>query len=119
MSDRVLKEAFDKLKAIEESNDPFCIGEAAEKIACLKCDGVSTAAAWEKNGGTCPKCNNSTQGVAESINESDSSNPIHDRAIDYLDDLLNALSEEDQYGPRGDMLRYAIKRLQEVGLGRD
>jgi hypothetical protein len=26
MSDKILKEAFDKLKAIEESEDPFCIG---------------------------------------------------------------------------------------------
>lgn len=42
------------------------VTEAVAKIACTKCDAVSTAAAWKKNGGTCPKCNKSTQGVAES-----------------------------------------------------
>jgi len=35
------------------------------KIACLKCDEVSTQKAWEKNHGICPKCKNSSQGVAE------------------------------------------------------
>lgn len=28
--DKILTEAFDKLKAIEESEDPFCIGELTE-----------------------------------------------------------------------------------------
>jgi hypothetical protein len=42
------------------------VTEAVAKIACTKCDAVSTAAAWKKNNGTCPKCNKSTQGVAES-----------------------------------------------------
>ena len=40
--------------------------EKVEKIACLKCDEVSTKAAWKKNNGTCPKCKKSTKGVAES-----------------------------------------------------
>jgi hypothetical protein len=40
--------------------------EAGGKIACLKCDEVSTAAAWKKNNGFCPKCKTSSQGVAES-----------------------------------------------------
>lgn len=31
MSDKILTEAFDKLKAIEESEDPFCIGETGDK----------------------------------------------------------------------------------------
>jgi hypothetical protein len=42
------------------------INEAVAKIACLKCDEVSTAKAWQKNGGFCPKCKVSSQGVAES-----------------------------------------------------
>ena len=41
--------------------------EAVEKIACLKCDAVSTATAWKKNKGFCPVCKVSTQGVAESV----------------------------------------------------
>lgn len=42
------------------------IEEAVEKIACLQCDAVSTAAAWKKNKGFCPVCKTSTQGVLES-----------------------------------------------------
>ena len=41
--------------------------EAVEKIACLKCDAVSTATVWKKNKGFCPVCKVSTQGVAESV----------------------------------------------------
>ena len=43
------------------------LNEAPAKIACLKCDEVSTAAAWKKKGGFCPKCKVSSQGVAESV----------------------------------------------------
>ena len=32
MSDKILTEAFDKLKAIEESDDPFCIGDVNEEV---------------------------------------------------------------------------------------
>jgi hypothetical protein len=39
---------------------------SSNKIACVKCDEVSTAKAWEKNNGFCPKCKTSSQGVAES-----------------------------------------------------
>ena len=42
------------------------VKEAVEKIVCLKCDEVSTAAAWQKNKGFCPVCKTSSQGVAES-----------------------------------------------------
>lgn len=42
------------------------ITEGVAKIACTKCDEVSTAKAWEKNNGFCPKCKTSSQGVAES-----------------------------------------------------
>lgn len=45
---------------------PDDLEEAVEKIACTKCDEVSTAAAWKKNAGFCPKCKTSSQGVAES-----------------------------------------------------
>lgn len=41
--------------------------EAVAKIACVKCDEVSTAAAWKKKGGFCPKCKTSSQGVAEEV----------------------------------------------------
>jgi hypothetical protein len=48
------------------NTDAEVIDEAVAKIACTKCDEVSTAKAWEKNHGFCPKCKTSSQGVAES-----------------------------------------------------
>ena len=45
--------------------DGVAVNEAVAKIACTKCDEVSTAAAWNKNHDTCPKCKTSKQGVAE------------------------------------------------------
>jgi hypothetical protein len=38
---------------------------SGSKIACLGCDEVSTAKAWEKNKNFCPKCKKSNKGVAE------------------------------------------------------
>lgn len=55
--------SYDDFKALD--NDRTGMNEAAAKIACLKCDEVSTAKAWQKNGGFCPKCKTSSQGVAE------------------------------------------------------
>lgn len=52
-----------------EEDKEEALDEAAAKIACLGCDEVSTAKAWEKNHGFCPKCKTSSQGVAESIEE--------------------------------------------------
>lgn len=66
MSDKLLKEAFDKLTAIEEATG----------------------------------------------------DDIHTQAIDLLDDML-ASSGDDYYSEKGEILRYAIRRLQEVGAGRD
>ena len=57
------------------------LGEAVAKIACLKCDEVSTAAAWQKKGGVCPKCKVSTQGVAESVELSELSPSLLHRYI--------------------------------------
>jgi len=63
---------------IRESTE---LGEAVAKIACLKCDEVSTAAAWQKKGGVCPKCKVSTQGVAESVELSELSPSLLHRYI--------------------------------------
>lgn len=35
------------------------------KVACMECDSVNTKAKWEKNGGFCPTCKKSSQGVEE------------------------------------------------------
>ena len=51
----------------QEVKEEVELDEAVAKIACLKCDEVSTAAAWKKKGGFCPKCKTSSQGVAESV----------------------------------------------------
>jgi len=34
-------------------------------------------------------------------------------AIDYVDDMLDSLGEEEQYGVRGEILRYILSRLQQ------
>ena len=64
MSDKILKEAFDKISAIEEAMD----------------------------------------------------DSIHDKTIDFLDDMLAGLDKNEQYGERGDMLRYALTTLQAIGI---
>lgn len=50
----------------EETQSPHWseVNEAA-KIACVECDEVNTKAAWKKNGGFCPSCKSSSQGVLE------------------------------------------------------
>ena len=58
------KDAIETMKRILDKEAG--VKEAVEKIACLKCDAVSTAAAWQKNKGFCPVCKTSSQGVAES-----------------------------------------------------
>jgi hypothetical protein len=58
------KERERQAKLADKKKDK--VDEAVEKIACVKCDEVSTAKAWEKNNGFCPKCKTSSQGVAES-----------------------------------------------------
>ena len=35
------------------------------------------------------------------------------KAIELIDDTLAGLSEEEQYGERGDILRYILTKLQE------
>ena len=62
-----LKDIFNLQEAVEKF-----VTEAVAKIACLKCDEVSTKKAWSKNDDVCPKCNKSTQGVAESLEEAKS-----------------------------------------------
>ena len=52
--------------------------------------------------------------AAEPIEETRDDSSLHDAAIDLLDDML----ANEQYSEKADVLRYAIKRLQEVGLGR-
>ena len=37
---------------------------------------------------------------------------IHTRAIDLIDDMLFELPQDEQYGEKGDILRYIMQRLQ-------
>ena len=80
MVKQIIKEAIEQnpigLKEAVEAELMERLGVALQergkpKIACLKCDEVSTLAAWEKNGGFCPKFKVSLRkGVAESLQES-------------------------------------------------
>ena len=109
MSDKILKEAFDKLKAIEEADwgdDPSAPGYSGNKNPKPQTvsPGSHLANSLEKLTKRTPK--------KKRVKESDDN--LHDAAIDLLDDML----ADEQYSEQGDVLRYAIKRLQEVGLGR-
>lgn len=66
----------------------------AAKIGCLKCDEVSTAAAWKKNSGFCPKCKVSSQGVAESVDltESTINKANIEKAVQVLLDYKKGVS---------------------------
>lgn len=46
----------------------------------------------------------------QQFNQSDD---IPTKAIELIDDTLAGLGEEEQYGERGDILRYILTRLQE------
>ena len=61
------------------------VDEAAKKIACIKCDEVSTERAWKKKGGTCPKCKKSTQGVAEEVDQIEERNKENARMRKMMD----------------------------------
>ena len=67
--------------------------EAVEKIACLKCDAVSTAAAWQKNKGFCPVCKTSSQGVAESNELEEGMKELY-AVVDENDVVLATASNE-------------------------
>lgn len=70
--------------------------EAVAKIACLKCDAVSTAVAWKKNNGFCPVCKVSSQGLAESINEEEDPVELVSAHLsdisEMVDDLYNTFA---------------------------
>ena len=112
----------------------IAVNEAVAKIACTKCDEVSTAAAWNKNHDTCPKCKTSKQGVAEaavnkadgkkfgvyrtggSIGEKKTGKPIKSfatkqEAADHAKALNAGLSkgEKEYY-----KLKYTVKAISEV-----
>jgi hypothetical protein len=50
---------------VKHKKQSLPMSEGVAKIACTKCDEVSTAEAWKKNNNFCPKCKTSSQGVAE------------------------------------------------------
>ena len=50
--------------------------------------------------------------VADILEEMADEEVMHNVAIDYVDDMLAQLNDEEQYGPKGDVLRYIISKLQ-------
>jgi len=167
MSDKILKEAYDKIVSIEEdSRDDY--DEDDRSIKCPHCGTINDRD--DMRGHTnCENCGkdvyadtveeaqspeeeqinvltmrmrratedddeaaykravtqlnaltdkmNSEQPVEEGEVSTSTNEYLHAAAIEMLDDMLDN-SAIDQYGEKGDVLRYAIKRLQEVGLGR-
>ena len=57
-----------------------------------------------------PKFKEYLTGVETPIKES--VDDVHTKAIELVDDMLFNLPEDEQYGERGDILRYILQRLQ-------
>jgi len=110
MTDKVLKEAFDRLTAIEEAEDNYVpqSREERERDQAMRDarnrTGEEDSSAFDHVTG------------GDELEEA-TSDDLHTRAIEMLDDMLSE-PQFDQYGDTADVIRYAIKRLQEVGLGR-
>ena len=85
------KDAIETMKRILDKEAG--VKEAVEKIACLKCDAVSTAAAWQKNKGFCPVCKTSSQGVAESNELEEGMKELY-AVVDENDVVLATASNE-------------------------
>lgn len=83
---------------LNQFSDAALLGEAVTKIACLKCDAISTADAWKKNNGFCPVCKVSSQGLAESKNMSEEEDPVElvsahlSDIAEMIDDLYNTFA---------------------------
>lgn len=101
-------------RAIKKMKESAELEEAA-KIACMKCDEVSTAAAWKKNGGFCPKCKVSSQGVAESVEQLDelSPNTLH-RYIKGASKDLAKRSNMSGYDARSGAYNNALKNKKKA-----
>ena len=78
------------------------VNEAVAKIACVKCDEVSTAKAWEKNHGFCPKCKTSSQGVAESAS-------LNEDYADRVNRLADYINQKNPNGVKRDELLSIIR----------
>jgi len=111
MTDKILKEAFDKLSAIEENDE-------LEDTPYQNYKPEEANDQYDKKTGKWSRSGQYDHPDHEEIEETRDDANLHDAAIDLLDDILASLDKDNQYGEKGDVLRYAIKRLQEVGLGR-
>jgi len=110
MSDKILTEAYARLTAIEEADDDYVPMSREERE-----HEQAMRDARNRSGEEDSRAFDHVTGGDE-LEETEDPHVLHDAAIDMLDDML--ASSEDQYGHQADILRYAIKRLQEVGLGR-
>lgn len=96
-------------------NEAVELDEATAKIACLKCDEVSTAKAWEKNHGFCPKCKTSSQGVAESTTVKEGGSQKHrDKALATINARITKPGQppkHSSYDSAPDDIKTAVDKL--------
>ena len=90
--------------------------EAAEKIACLGCDAVSTKAAWQKNNDTCPKCKKSSKGVAESSEDDGYADWKRDDDRDWRDQEKGMPEPEDDEDDVSIMKPRVMKAFAKKGI---
>jgi len=87
MSDKILNEAFDKMKAIEESDDPFCIGAEAEEV-------VETYTELEEAPDNLGQLENELENMRDGIDEFQGIQQELFEVIERLNDAIRA------YAPR-------------------
>ena len=119
MTDKILTETYARLIALEEGTSPE---EAQINVLTLRMrraveddDEVAYKRAVDQLNALTDKMN-AEQPIEEDSDYDELS--LHDAAIDMLDDMYFELPKYEQNGEKGAILRYAIKRLQEVGLGK-
>jgi len=107
MTDKVLKEAFDRLTAIEEAEDDYVPQTPEEREQDRQMRDARNSTGKEDSRAFDHVTGNNDE-LDEGVDD------LHTQAIDLLDDMLASATDENT----ADVIRYAIKRLQEVGLGR-
>lgn len=105
---------------IERLKEEVELDEAVAKIACLNCDEVSTAAAWKKNRGFCPKCKVSNQGVAEEVGIDEVKTELGEakdsyRKASYIDMVVSQVPQKHKKKLESEMRKYDVKELKSRG----
>jgi hypothetical protein len=121
VTDRILTEAYAKLTAIEEADHSGIVGYGpGEEYVPMSRQERDRDAAMHNARSRSGEEDSHAIGYPEEFNSDldESIDDIHTQTIDFLDDMLDELEGDERYGHKSDLIRYAITRLQQVGIGR-